>query len=577
MISVVTEVDLPDGSEYQFQYDSGTTAGHYGQLTQMILPTGGTINYTYTVVTDAQGNPYSWIHTRTTPDSSTAWTYALTVDSATQQHVTETKPSGDTDIYTFVVNAGAWPIEVQHYTGSSTLLATSTTCWNFVTLTSGSCSYSGSFSSVFNIKPTAETTTLPVPGGSISATTEYTWDTTSFSNLTQKSEWNFGSSPSGNPDRITNISYLNGTAYLNANIINRPSSVTVTNGSGSTTVAETTYSYDGSSLASKPSQTNHDDTDYPTTNTVRGNVTSINRYYTTSSYLTTSMAYDMTGQITSVTDPNSNGTTVSSSDCFKNDNGSSSPSVESPSSTNAYVTSVDISGISISLCYYYGTGQLATLTDPNSNKTAFSYDDSMSWPTNTWLPNGGWALDHYDQSGSSPVIDAGSELYTGITSTSPSTGCTSCRHDQTILDSLGLGRLGTQKLVSDPDYSGGTKVDTTYDYNGRVKTVSNPYRTTSDPTYGLETPAYDGLDRTTSVTHADSKCTIDILRCGGRVRSIAELLHVHVWLRLPDSYDRRGKQEAPNVDRRFRQDHRSGRTECKRHAEPLYLLQLRPE
>ncbi len=33
--------------------------------------------------------------------------------------------------------------------------------------------------------------------------------------------------------------------------------------------------------------------------------------------------------------------------------------------------------------------------------------------------------------------------------------------------------------------------------------MSNPYRSTSDPTYGLETPGYDGLGRTIQSTHAD--------------------------------------------------------------------------
>jgi RHS repeat-associated protein len=519
----VTEVDLPDGTEYQFGYDSGTTSGHYGQLTSMTLPTGGTINYTYNMVTDALGNPYSWVHTRTTPDSSTAWTYTFaTVGTACssgqvncEQKLTVTKPSPsgnqDTDVYTFVLNGGDWPVEVQYYSGSSTLLATTTQCYSFVTLSSGSCSYSLTTASPATIvRKTATTTTLPIPGSSVSATTEYTWDTSNYGNVTQIAEWNFGTSTSGNPDRITNISYLNGSGYISANILNRPSSVTVKNGSGTSTVAQTNYCYDyasgcgGSAFSGVSSATSHDTT-YGTSYTVRGDLTQIQRLIDGTNYLTTKMAYDMTGQVTSSTDSNSNATTYSSADCYKNDNGTSSPSSTSPAATNAYITSVQtaLSG-STSACYYYGTGQLATATDANGKTTTFSYNDSMSWPTNTWLPNGGWSLDVYDQSGSSPPIDTGSELYMAITSTSPSTGCTSCRHDQTILDSLGLGRVGTQKLVSDPGYSGGTKIDTLYDSNGRVKSVSNPYRTTSDATYGVETPAYDGLDRTISATHADS-------------------------------------------------------------------------
>jgi len=66
----------------------------------------------------------------------------------------------------------------------------------------------------------------------------------------------------------------------------------------------------------------------------------------------------------------------------------------------------------------------------------------------------------------------------------------------------GLGRAITQQLVSDPE--GATKVDTVYDTRGLVKTASHAHRSTSSTTDGLETPAYDALGRTISVTHPDT-------------------------------------------------------------------------
>jgi RHS repeat-associated protein len=74
------------------------------------------------------------------------------------------------------------------------------------------------------------------------------------------------------------------------------------------------------------------------------------------------------------------------------------------------------------------------------------------------------------------------------------------RHDETVLD--GLARTLHQDLVSDP--SGETYVDTAYDSLGRLYTQSNPYRSTSDPTYGNDTNSYDALNRLTKITHADS-------------------------------------------------------------------------
>ncbi len=34
-LTVVQEIDLPDGTKYQFTYDSGTTPGHFGTMTSM--------------------------------------------------------------------------------------------------------------------------------------------------------------------------------------------------------------------------------------------------------------------------------------------------------------------------------------------------------------------------------------------------------------------------------------------------------------------------------------------------------------------------------------------------------------
>src|SRR6266481_5418938 len=92
---------------------------------------------------------------------------------------------------------------------------------------------------------------------------------------------------------------------------------------------------------------------------------------------------------------------------------------------------------------------------------------------------------------------------TGITSTTMTTNCPStsslCRHNQTLMDSL--GRVISQLLVSDPD--GQTTTSTVYDSNGRVQKVSNPFRSTSDATYGWTTPTYDGLGRITQSLRQD--------------------------------------------------------------------------
>ena len=517
VLNAMTELDLPDGTKYTFGYDSGSTGTHLGRLTSMTLPTGGQITYSWSLHTDSQGNKYSWISTRTTPDSSTAWTYTPAVVSTCSagqincaQTFTVTKPSGDNIVYTSVLNGGAWTSEADYYSGSvspSNLVAKTSQCWNFVTITNGTCTYTvttGSPST--NILKLAASTTLPTPGGSsVSKTTQYTYDGYGNTTKIQENKYYTGTLPA-TVDRTTSISYLNSTNYINALILNRPLSVTITNSSGGT-IAQTNYCYDyaggcgGSSFVSATGVINHNDSYYGVSNTIRGDGTQVQRLISgTTNVLTTSMTYDMTGQVRTSTDSKGNVTTYSYTNNFFDDNGSNPPAVHSATAANAYPTTITpaISGLASTFGYYFGTGQVAVITDPNGNSTYWHFADYFSRPTSTALPNGEWTLNLYDLTG---IIESGAESYVGITSAS-GVGCSSCRHNKAVFDVAGLGRVAKQYLVNDPD--GQTEVDTTYDSNGRVATVSNPYRSTSDSTYGLETPNYDGLDRSWKITHADS-------------------------------------------------------------------------
>ncbi len=65
-----------------------------------------------------------------------------------------------------------------------------------------------------------------------------------------------------------------------------------------------------------------------------------------------------------------------------------------------------------------------------------------------------------------------------------------------------MGRTVRQALASDP--AGATNTDSAYDSSGRLQSTTNPYRSIADPTYGLTTNVYDGLNRRTLVTYGDS-------------------------------------------------------------------------
>ncbi len=533
----IQSIGLPDGTSYQFGYDSGTTTGHYGQLTSVTLPTGAQATYSYSNFFDSEFQPGGahitrGVSQRTTPDGT--WTFnpavilqcdGVTVRTGCKQQLTVTKPSyngrNDNVIYKFVIylypSEGVFPFEEDYYNGAvspSNLLLTELQTWDYSRLI-------------------ASTLTLPVPGGTVNQTTQQC-DNGPGGNISYRWEWNFYTgavlpdpriSGSGTrctltattpADRTTTFTYQTFASSPTRNIVNRPASITVTDKNGAT-VSQTNYSYDGSTLVSGavgscPAVTasqNHDDTNYGTGNTVRGNPTQVQQLISGSNYLTTSKTYDILGQVRTSTDSNQNVTNFCYADNFFNDgsspsNPSNPPSPYSPTTaTNAYlktVTHPTVNGVTLTDThgYYWGTGQKALSTDPNNETTYFHYSDPLNRPTSTELSNGGW---NYSLYAGETTVDTG----IGITSTTLSASCTGtsggCRHDQKHLD--GLGRTSTQILVSDPD--GSDTVATTYDSNGRVHTVSTPYRSTSSPTDGLESYTYDGLDRKSTVTHADSQ------------------------------------------------------------------------
>jgi len=105
----------------------------------------------------------------------------------------------------------------------------------------------------------------------------------------------------------------------------------------------------------------------------------------------------------------------------------------------------------------------SSITYPDGGQTAFSYTPT-SKTTNRLIQTGVWATN--------------------------------------VVQTDGYGRTTQAKLTSDPQ--GTTFTDTTYDNLGRVHTMSNPYRSTSDSTYGVTTYTYDALGRPCVVTSPDA-------------------------------------------------------------------------
>lgn len=514
---VVQSINLPDGSAYTFKYDCDSTAtgqtqvcsspggqtAYYGLLTSMTLPTGEVINYSYTNFKDSYANHAEWL---TTKSSSLGgyWSYSpqvLTACSSNgvgcKEQVTITAPTYARSIITYTLDNGAWPTEIQNYDTSGSLLSTVYNTYDF----SQACPFTGCDGAAY-IRLLNSQTTLPSAGGSVSKQTAYSYDSPITGNVTAVQEWGYypGSSPSfpSTPDRATYTTYYR----TGTNNIDRPLSVTICSNSGSDTncpgggsrAQQTLYTYDqysgSSSLSAVTGIANHNDASFGTSFTQRGNPTQIQYWVSGSQYLTSSLSYDTTGQITSSLDPANRVTTYSYQDSFFNDNGSNPGTPYSPTApTNAYPTRVTSYLGTEQYTYYWGSGKQASYTDWNNDSFYQHFVDSLDRPTGASFPIG-WELATYPSATESDVYDS-------IGDTAPSVGCTSCRHSQYILDAM--GRQSSRKLVNNP--IGTVSIDTAYDTAGRAQTISHPY--VSGPVY--ESYSYDSFNRTTQVTHPDSQ------------------------------------------------------------------------
>jgi YD repeat-containing protein len=310
-LTVIQKITLPDQTFYQFGYDS------YGEINSVTLPTGGVITYGYTNYQDSFGSRNRWVTSRSSGGGNWSYTPAVITTCGSgqvgcQQKVTVVAPSTNQTVYTFTLNNGAWKSQLQSYTGSTTLLSTTSQAWDF----SQACTPTPC-TGASNIRVLTTTTTLPTPGGNnVTNQTKVTYNDTNTMNIASIMTWKFyaGTSPTFPtiPDHETDFTYH---ALIGNNILNLVSQTTGKDSAGNV-AAQTNFLYDsevsGSLANSNPSTgiSQHDDANYGLTNTARGNLTAINRCTNlsscTSNYVQTVMTYDTTGQVLSVKDPNGN-------------------------------------------------------------------------------------------------------------------------------------------------------------------------------------------------------------------------------------------------------------------------------
>jgi len=273
------------------------------------------------------------------------------------------------------------------------------------------------------------------------------------------------------------------------------SSVTVENGSGGIE-SETLYGIDQYSSLSSVTATQHDDTDYGTLMTVRGNTTSVTKCNplpsvvgaTSCSGPTVSYAYDITGQPVSMTDACGN---ASCSDMAGSNHTTTFSFSDNPSganaagNSNAFLTNIAFpNGLSKSFAYIYAVGSpigyLSSSKDENGQTTSYYYADPLFRPTETDYPDLGKTTISYTDhipGGSSSAVQTNKYLNANQVESSIAT-----------LD--GVGHVIETQLITDP--YGTDIVNTTVNGEGSPYNVTNPYRTTPN---GSTTNYFDALGR----------------------------------------------------------------------------------
>jgi RHS repeat-associated protein len=505
-------VVLADGTKWTFDYDG------YGQVTVIGLPTGGTVTYTWTTIafpscTFPDGGLSRAVASRTVTDNnghSSIWHYfwGSVVSGVISNTVTD--PQNNDTIHTFTAldgtsGCGFYETQTKSYqgTGGSRQL-----------LQQVDTTYSSSIYSVEtiwgvalgNVVPTSiQTTVYPsakvsliqktyappvVAGGPISG------------DVATVKEYDWGQGTPGALLRETDTTYQwqVDSSYQAANMLDLPASVIVKDGSGNR-VAETDYIYDEPAYltTSTPAVTTQH---AAPPNGVRGNQTTVSRWLnTTNSFISSHTNWYDTGEPYQQVDALGHTTTMS----------------YDPAYVGAYVTqtcSPQTSSVThcVSGTYDFNTGVLTSLTNENATTQASGNSPGDSSHTSNYSYDFLFRITSA-QAPPDPT-NSGMRAQESLSFSPPNTFPLSVTRTASVTTSLsdsatsffdGLARAYKSQHVLP---NGTATLDTTFDGLGHPVSVSNPYFTTADPTYGLTQNTYDALDRVTQTTKQDGSISM---------------------------------------------------------------------
>jgi RHS repeat-associated protein len=546
--TMLQSIILPNGQFWGFVYDAAdpnnSQSFGLGELMTLIYPTGGSVNYTYGVfggfcntfrpsgLNPAGASVFLYaqqVQTRTMKDSDGTilgqWTYGYPDFESGSQTATGTilsppsilSTAGDltvtkfqldpnstteSDLFCHFLDAGKTVYQGSSATG--TPLQDTTTAYIFPNPPG-----------LPSVSVPREHQTTTVLDGLSSSTITKDYDPTGISFSERTCLPDGSGCVDGSPAQVTiggptlttytdftgavlkkeatTYQWRQNPSYLSANLLGLPYMAETEDASG-TPVASTTYSYD--------------ETNYSQGGT-KGHLT------TTSSYLnvnsgpapTTHTGWSPSGEKAYFID----------ADVHTNNLGHTTDYQYNSQCNGSVLTDTyDALNQHISGTYDCNTGLLTGYTDANGKGSSF-VPDAMRRIKAAYYPDGGSTLFNFD--------DAHNTVTRTIAATPDPAQTTTV-----VFDSFGRE---IQRITSDspqPD-----TIDTTYDANGRVYSVTNPYRSTSDPTYGLTTYTYDALNRKRVESEPDGS-SLKWSYVGNTTTSIDE--NLNSWVRTSDSLGR---------------------------------------
>lgn len=480
--SLVDTISFPDGSAYHFSYEPtpGAPTNVTGRLASVTLRQNGTIAYTYSGGSNgiecADGSTAGLTRSISADSGSAAstWTYARTPGSGTSETLV-TDGLGNQSTYNFVLASNGTSGTAEYYetarsiyqgADSGTPLLSRQTCYNAEAQPCTTTQFALQITQIdtydnFNGKQER------------GLTAKYN----SYGLQTEEDDYDFG----GASQRGSLLQEKAGV-YSTSGIADLVQSNTVFDGSHNTE-GLTIYRYDETTPVASSGVPQHIAVSGP-----RGNLTSVLNYTNSTTYYTTTYAYEDTGSVLASVSPSTSAgatTTYSYDPTFVYNTGVQLPT---PSS-----------GVALSSSQTYDmsyTGLPEISTDANSQPTTVKSYDSMLRPAEIDYPDGGKTILTYYSANDTGV----SQQMNSNTSTA----------DRTLLD--GYGRVSRIAINNGQSTNPWYQQDTCYDANGRVSFQSYRYQGNGWATPKVCSGAgdmytYDALGRLTNITHGDPNHT----------------------------------------------------------------------